>query len=188
MAGIRASVTATPSVGRPRLIGGKVFGYLFVAHNKGTSMPRLLLLLASLVVCGCFNNSPPVHFVCPNGFRGPIELILDPSQGSEPVLRNDVYWFHIRDDGVLRLTSFAPLQPGWHTETAAFEDGTPIPQEHDAWSGPNGEPPKLDKTAIVFSGGGLSRRNNDPPVITFFVGSTVDYEAWQNQRWTPLPR
>ena len=135
---------------------------------------------ATLLFSGCYNSSPPVHFICPNGFRGPIELILDPAEGTQPVLREGVYSFVIPDDGVLRLTSFAPFQSGWHTQTAAFADGTSIPQEYETWSGPHGERPKLDKAAVVFSGGGYSRRDDDPPVITFFVGPTIEYDDWQS--------
>lgn len=146
-------------------------------------MIRALLLLAfALAICsGCSPNGPPVHFVVPNGFTGEIRLILNESGGTEIKRIDGRYTYRIPSSGVLHVTSFKPCEP-WHVQTSAYEDGTPIPQEYETWSGPNGEKPKLGKNAVVFQGGGLSQRNDEPPVTTYFVGSTLDYEDWQRQK------
>ncbi len=136
-----------------------------------------LLPFTLAIWSGCSANGPPVHFVVPNGFTGEIRLILDESGGTEIERINGKLTYQIPLNGVLHVTSFKPFEP-WHVQTAAYEDGTPIPQEYETWAGPNGEEPKLGKDVVVFQGGGLSHRNDEPPVTTYFVGSTLAYEEW----------
>lgn len=142
----------------------------------------ILLLPLALAICsGCSRKGPPVHFVVPNGFTGEIRLILDESRGAEIKLVDGKYTYRIPRSGVLQVTSHKPFER-WHERTAAYEDGTPLPQDHETWTGPHGEKPKYGKNVVVFHGHALSQRDNEPPEMIYFVGSTLDYEEWAYKR------
>lgn len=145
-------------------------------------MIRALLLIPLTVAgfLGCSSDGRQVHFVVPVGFTGPIQLILDESDGTEIVDAQGKFTYRIPADGVLHVTTFKPLE-NLHQKTAAYEDGTPIPQEHETWAGPHGEPPKIGKNLVVFQGGGMSQQNGQPPVQTYFVGTALAYEEWQRR-------
>ena len=142
----------------------------------------LTLLFPVLVACvGCSSYGSPVHFVVPIGFKGPIRLVLDESNGIEVTTTNGKLFYRIPSTGTLSVTSFKPFEP-LSVRTTAYEDGTPIPQEYETWTGPNGEKPTLGKDSVVFQSRGFSQRNDDPPVMTFFVGSIVEFEEWPRQQ------
>jgi hypothetical protein len=132
-------------------------------------------LLASVVFCGCSIDGSPVHFVVPVGFEGPVRLILDPVSGVDIPITNGRYIFQIPPNGILYVKTFSQFEP-MHVQTASWNDGTSIAQDYHTWVGPNGEPATLGPDAVVFQGGGVSKRNDDPEQMTFFIGSGAEYE------------
>ena len=140
-----------------------------------------LLAIIALALCGCGSNGTPVHFVVPNDFKGEVRLILDGAHGTEVKPSQGRYEYRIPASGNLRVTSFKPFEP-MHVQTAAYEDGTVLEAEIETKKGPQGEQPLLGKDAVVLCGGGLSQKNYEAPVTTFFVGTTAEYEKWQQEQ------
>ncbi len=142
------------------------------SEREATIMRRWLFAVALFLILALswatFWESLPVHFVVPDGFRGEIRLVLDPENGERIRLANGRFTYPILDNGILHVTSFKPLQV-YHVQAANYADGSPLLQEFEAdepWTG--------DK--IAFRGGGMSRLNDDPYVITYFVGTAADFE------------
>ena len=148
---------------------------------------RYTLPVVLVIALGCSLNGMPVHIVVPNDFKGEVRIVQDKSQGLDVVPTAGRYVYSISADGVLYVKSLQPFGP-MHKETAGYEDGTSLPSEHETWIGPNGEPANLGKDAIVLSGGGESSGMNKPPTITFFVGSTIEYEEWQGKQAEAIMR
>lgn len=145
-------------------------------------MRRFEMFVAALAIaiCGCGDRGAPVHFIFPNGFRGEVQLVFDPSNGDEIRLIDGRYVYRLPESGILHVRSFAPFER-WHEETAAFDDGTTVPQDYLTRSGPNGEAPELGKNAVVYHSGGLRQHNDEPPVMWSFVGTTTEYETWMGR-------
>jgi hypothetical protein len=143
--------------------------------------PAILLL----ALCyGCSSYGTPVHFVVPAEFRGPIFLVLDESDGIEVTPTGGKYVYRIPVTGLVRIKSFKPFEP-WHKETASYDDGTPIPHElerYKTWRGPHQDDPPIADDAIVFQGGSITQRNDEPHVMNYFVGTASEFAAWQRDR------
>ena len=99
------------------------------------------LTLCVLGVLGPFGltwqlNRPriPVHLVVPAGFRGGFKLLLDEQAGL--VLREQGGRINVTipNSGILHVRSFAPFE-WWHSQTAAFSDGSRLPSEHEVGPG-----------------------------------------------------
>ena len=146
-----------------------------------SSSIKSLLAIFGLALCGCGSNGTPVHIVVPNGFKGEVRLVLDGVHGTEVKPSQGRYEYRIPASGILRVTSFGPFK-GWHVQTAAYEDGTVLEPEVETVEGPHGEKPRLGKDVVVFCGGSVGQKNHEAPVMTYFVGSVVEYEKWQQER------
>lgn len=110
----------------------------------------------------------PVHFVIPNGFKGPIRLTIDPITGKDVVPTNGQFVYAIPADGLVRVKSFEPFRV-WHKETASYENGTAIPSEHQTWIG------------IVFYGGGENGQG-----MWWFVGTRTEFVHWNPSGYPDL--
>src|SRR4051812_15898016 len=99
-------------------------------------MYRTCSLLVALFVTGCSAGSgPPVEFVVPKGFTGPVWIVLDPD-GQDIPLVGDRYQVVIPADGVLRVRTFQPFDR-WHQSFAKYDDGSVLCQmSGDSPTGP----------------------------------------------------
>lgn len=135
---------------------------------------RRAKILISLVACGIAafgpfmlmasagRHGPSVHFVLPTGFRGGFKLVLDQVDGTDVSVQQGRITFKIPESGILRIRSFG-FSEHWHTESAAFADGSTIPDQFQV--GPN----QLAMRAA--KGCGPTRG------IWYFVGS---HKEWQD--------
>ena len=146
-----------------------------------SSSIRPLLAIFTLALCGCGFDGTPVHIVVPNGFKGEVRLILDGAHGTEVKPSQGRYEYRIPASGILRVTSFKPFEP-MHVQTAAYENGAVLESDIETVEGPLGEKPLLGRDVVVFCGGSVSRKNQEAPVMTYFVGSVVEYEKWQQEK------
>jgi hypothetical protein len=139
-------------------------------------MPNLFVIVSLLVVAGCDQHGAPVHFVVPDGFRGPFYLIKDSLQGVFINATGDQYTVEIPQAGSLKLHDFG-LFDSWHQETASFAGGARIPTESE--SGGTGE---LGTNVFGLRGGGTSWVNDGPETVTYFIGTQKDFDDWANTR------
>ena len=109
-------------VGRPATGGN------WLTHNA-TSLSIGLGLTAIVGPCSLIahhnRSGPPVHFILPDGYRGAFRIVVDPV-GLDVKPTNGTYVFRIPVGGILRVKSARPFRR-WHEETAAYNDGTTIP-------------------------------------------------------------
>ena len=110
----------------------------------------------------------PVHFVVPNGFKGPIRLPLDPIAGKDIAPTNGQFVYVIPANGILAVKSFEPFQR-WHKQSASYVDGTAIPNEYETWIG------------LVLHGGGESTHVDQSPEMEWFMGTKTEYERCNNR-------
>lgn len=146
-------------------------------------MIRLILLLLALFVCGCSSSGPPVEMIVPNDFAGPIRIVLDESAPDLPLV-NGRHRVTIPSSGVLRIRSFVAFER-WHTFTARYDDGSPIPHPLDGTV--------LDPNAIALRGGHcgvIHKDGRDYPEIEYFVGTEQETHDFLvngavpfNQKW-----
>ena len=123
-------------------------------------------MFSAFLLAGCSGSSgPPVELVVPKGFTGTVWLMLDPD-GQDISLVNGRYQIVVPAGGVLRVRSFRPLEQ-WHSFSARYDDGTPIPWEHssDARVAPDAVAVRGAESGVRHRGGREYRYN------TFFVGT-----------------
>lgn len=154
------------------------------SESEATIMRRWLfavaLLLILAVTWATLWESLPVHFIVPNGFRGEIRLVLDPQNGERIGLANGRFTFRIPDNGILHVASFGPLQEP-HMQTASYADGSPLLLENEADEAWLSE-------KIALRGGGMSRLNDEPYVITYLVGTATDCEKISAEKFSDEKR
>src|SRR5262245_34981652 len=129
-------------------------------------MRAVCLILGVFLLAGCSGRSgPPVELVVPKGFTGMVWLLLDPDSQDIPLV-NGRYQIVVPAGGVLRVRSFRPLEQ-WHSFSARYDDGTPIPHDHssDARVAP-------DVVAVHGGGSGVRHREGrEYRYNTYFVGT-----------------
>ncbi len=152
------------------------------------------LVFGSCVVCAViFYRSLQTHtvvMVIPNGYRGPIKLVLDEQNGVNIERSNTgEYRLLIPDSGILRLRNFKLLQ-SWHYNVAEYRDGTVA----HAVDNRDGRP--VGASTVALRGGGYLAEGDghgglQNEHILYFVGTEAEFIAWgtvQAQRnRTPQP-
>jgi hypothetical protein len=71
----------------------------------------------------------PIVLVVPEGYRGPVRLIIDRQQGVDVRLIDEKYTYHIPETGMLLIKDDSPFRQ-WHSMTAMYTDGKLIPIDH----------------------------------------------------------
>ena len=147
---------------------------------KEKQLARLILVLLCLpIVAGCLRRAPPIHYVVPEGYRGPFWVIHDPAAPPLPAVGSGWIQITVPANGILLASSLSPLD-SWHESTAVLgrsntgadlEVGKTIvsPGMVGIWLGPSGREP-----------GGREYRS-------FFVGTEAEFVAFDPKRFQ-LPR
>ncbi len=138
----------------------------------------VLLALAALV----WSDRPgrTVDMVVPNGFTGPIWIVLDPS-GQDIPLVNGRYEVVIPPNGLLRVQSFGPFER-WHEDTYRYEDGAPLPN-------PVVESAANSETVALRGGGEVVASNGLKEFrwIEYYVGTAKQYHQYAERSPRDLP-
>jgi hypothetical protein len=137
------------------------------------------IIIAGCTLAVCFLGHVygwTVLFILPDGFQGEFRLVLDPEQGTEPRWNWGCYTYHIPPIGILRVKTLHPFEP-WHFQRAKFENGQGIPNAYDVDDLPLGDQHRRSFSALIH-GGGMGQTGDGPYEITFFVGSSSEYEDW----------
>jgi hypothetical protein len=119
---------------------------------------KIAVVAGGILVGTCFvwlcggSSGPPVQFVLPDGYTGPVILVLDPKNGTEFLWADDKYRVDIPAGGVLRVRTFDPFER-WHQETWNYATGKAIPiASHFEKPDPEAIMVRLGNSAV--SGGG----------------------------------
>ena len=132
-------------------------------------MYRTCSVLIVLFVTGCGGGrAPPVEFVVPKEFTGPIWIVLDPN-GQEIPLVGDRFQVVIPADGVLRVQTFQPFDR-WHQSYARYDDGSVLREM-------SGDSPDGPQTLALRGGVSAVTRRGGIEIrwISFFVGTAKEY-------------
>ena len=109
----------------------------------------------------------PIHYVVPDGFRGTIYIVEDPSY-DDPPFEEGRWVFRFTDSGVLFVKSLHMFEQ-WHSSTAEWQSGAELYCYPD--------PGRLE---VAIRGGrrtvGDSTRDH-PSYISDFVGPDVEFLA-----------
>src|SRR5206468_1761434 len=80
-----------------------------------------------------YHNRPgyPVILVIPNGYRGPVKLVVDRREGVDIPATEGAYRFIVPPGGTLPIKDAGPFHQ-WHTLTAVFANGGRIPHQYES--------------------------------------------------------
>jgi hypothetical protein len=146
----------------------------------GMFLGLVFLVLAIMVINGFLksgikqavrSSAPPVEFIVPTGYKGPVWVIEDRGAGSPLAIQDGRYQLKIPPSGVLRLASVQPCEVH-SSRTARYEDGTPLGVGAGSGSGASG---------ITFYSGGKMVRVGGGPTRTlffYFVGAEKEAQAF----------
>jgi hypothetical protein len=87
-------------------------------------LPAILLI----GIAGCHRSlDRPIHFVIPNGFRGPFVIVSNPAYPNAIAKYPDRYEIRVPSDGVIR-TKRIDVFYRWHRLSASYKNGTDLPR------------------------------------------------------------
>lgn len=134
-------------------------------------MLRAWPILAIFILSGCGGaKGPPIDFVVPKGFAGPIWIMLDSSAQDIPLVKGR-YLVTIPSNGILRVRTFEPFH-SWHQASARYDDGPPLPLT-------SGASPAGANTVALRGGGSAMGHRNGKEIhwMPYFVGTEEEYRA-----------
>jgi len=146
---------------------------------KSEQLARLILILLCLpIAASCIRRSHPIHYVVPEGYRGPFWVIHDPTAPALPTVGDNWIKVTVPANGIVLASSLSPLDT-WHESTAVLggtatgadlEVGKTIvsPGMVGVWLGPHGR---------VEADGREYR--------SFFVGTEAEFVAFPRDRYQP---
>ncbi len=116
-----------------------------------------------------------VVLIIPNGYRGPVRLIIDRDHGNDIPLKDGKYTYHVPKDGTLLIKDASPFRQ-WHAESAIYASGTPIPNEYDG---------SLPPDAVLrhsISSGVTWRSGKQEEIIEEFIGTKAELQRHLESR------
>jgi hypothetical protein len=112
--------------------------------------------------------------VVPDGYKGPLRLIIDKEQGIEIPLEDGEYIYRYAENGTLMIKDASPFRH-WHSLTAIYANGKPIPIDHEG-----NVPP--DAVSLHFLGSGVSAQGNkEEHYIEDFVGTREEFRKYADR-------
>lgn len=123
------------------------------------------------LICGCRSRTVLVHYVLPNGYRGPLRIVEGRDDSNGYAFDGLRHVYHFPSSGTLHVKTIWPITE-WHRLTAEYEDGSPI-----YWVEPG--PPGPD--AIRIRGLGASSDNRGFAVFWDVVGNEDEVNRWERE-------
>ena len=146
---------------------------------KPEGLARLLLVLLCLpIVASCLRRSHPIHYVVPEGYRGPFWIIHDPGAPALPAVGDNWIKVTVPANGIVRGSSLSPLD-AWHESTAVLGASA------------TGADLEVGKTIVSpgMVGVWLGPRGRTEPegreYRSFFVGTEAEFVAFDRKRFQP---
>ncbi|MEM7792199.1 MAG: hypothetical protein AAF546_12415 [Verrucomicrobiota bacterium] len=125
----------------------------------------LWIALISLLIVGCSDSGPPVHFIVEDSFHGEIIIKPDKKAGSIPQF-DDHYKIVIPASGKMSFQNLDPLRQ-WHSVIPKRKNSERIP-----WPG------HVDHNTVSWHSGTTSSEG----VTRYFVGTLKEYYEYRG--WT----
>jgi hypothetical protein len=157
---------------------------LMAARNDSPPRRQVVWIAVALgVVSVCFPcvtisegnpSGPPIRLVLPVGYRGPICLLVDRSEGLAIPLEGGGYTYRIPASGILVIQDDGPFYQ-WHCFRAAYANGQPIPVDDDN---------ELAADAVMLQDlGGATRTldGREQEKLLFFVGTRAEVRAYRER-------
>lgn len=114
----------------------------------------------------------PIVLVIPEGYRGPVRLVVDEEDGVDVPLEKGKFTYHIPQSGTLRIKDDSPFRR-WHPETAMYTNGRPIPIDYN-------ETLAADTVSLHSFGSGAEG------TVEYFVGTKIELQDYF-ERWLASP-
>ena len=113
----------------------------------------------------------PVHYIVPDGFRGPLYVVEDPSY-DDPPFEDGRYVFRFPESGVLFVKSL-DMFGKFHTSTAEWSSGAELYWHLD----PPPQGVAIRGGAMNIGGGSSSRdpTRDNPSYMNDFVGTEAEF-------------
>ena len=130
------------------------------------------ILLCLSIVAGC-SRGRPVHYVVPDGYRGPFWVVQDPGAPSLPSVGGGWIQVSVPTNRVLLVSSLSPLD-AWHESTAVI--------------GSTNTGADLEVGKTIVSPGmvgiwiGQRGRVGQQEYRSFFVGTEAEFIAFPRER------
>lgn len=142
----------------------------------------IIMLIAIVVPFGMIayhgRSGYPIVMVVPEGYRGPVRLVIDRRHGVDVPLEYGKYTYHIPQSGTLLIKDDSPFRQ-WHSMTASYTNGKPIPLDYE-----DGLPP--DAVSLHSLGSGVRTRGGEHEAyIEDFVGTKAEFREYVDGRYPP---
>ena len=134
----------------------------------------IVAVLLMISICGCQHRTVLVHYVLPNGFRGPLRIMEGQDDSNGYSFDGVQHVYHFPASGTIRVKTTWPLTE-WHRITVQYEDGSPVYLDEHGSSG-------SDPDAIRVRELGASTDYVGPPAYWDVVGNEGEVNRWQ-QEW-----
>jgi hypothetical protein len=138
-------------------------------------LAAVLMLIAILLPLGmiAYNSRSgyPIVMVIPEGYRGPVKLVIDRKEGVDVPLEDGKYTFHLPRSGTLRIKDDSPFRQ-WHSMTAFYTNGEPIPTDDEDHLPP-------DVVSLHSLGSGVKiQGGTQEEYIEDFVGTKAEFRTY----------
>lgn len=140
----------------------------------------ILMLIAVLFPFGIVayhdREGYPIVYVIPEGYRGPVRLIIDRKQGVDVPLKDGRYTYHIPENGTLLIKDDSPFRHR-HSLTASYTNGKLIPIDYE-----DSLPP--DTVSLHPLGSGVGSRGGGPEeeYIEDFIGTKAELRKYVDRQ------
>ncbi len=139
----------------------------------------ILMLVAVILPFGmiAYHNRSgyPIVLVVPDGYRGPVTLIIDAQLGVDVPLVDGKYTYRVPETGRLVIKDDGPFRQ-WHSMTAMYSSGKSILIDHE-----NSLP--ADAVSLHSNGYGFrTRGGKQEEFIEDFIGTKADFRKYVDRR------
>jgi hypothetical protein len=117
----------------------------------------------------------PIVMVVPEGYKGPVKLVLDRKRGVDVPLEDGKYTYHVPRSGTLLIKDDSPFLR-WHSTTAMYANGKSIPIDFEG---------TLPPDAVSYSIGGYAvttRGGKEEHYMEGFVGTKNELREYSSVR------
>jgi hypothetical protein len=137
-------------------------------------MAKFLIILCSLFLVSCQYPRHENLFILPEGFEGPILIILVDGSAQSFRKTGDQNVYQFPESGVLCVASFDNFTRGWGITYAQYDSGIPIPLADDTSFDDKRFAMLVQRwSSSLITADGTETALSDPEIL-FAIGSSED--------------